>query len=274
MPKPKIVVHCLVKNEERFVWYALKSVLPFVDKVMVWDTGSTDNTVRLIKSINSKKIKLKILKSVDAVQHTNLRQQMLNQTNKEFSWLMILDGDEIWPKSQIKKMADYLKHTKDKAIVVKTRNLVGDIYHQLPESAGKYEIAGFKGHLGLRFISLDLPSLKIKNPHGGQTYTTKNTPLQKLEKGLRVLPNIYYFHVTHLERSTKDKDTLKRSFKRKFEIGEKVNKKDLPKLFFDKRPTFVPDVTQSMSKSFFLTSLIQTPLRKVKRTIFPSKSGY
>lgn len=274
MSKPKIIAHCLVKNEERFIWYALKSVLPFVDKIMLWDTGSTDDTIKIIRSINSKKIDLKILKSVDAIKHTKLRQQMLDKTPAGFTWLMILDGDEIWPKEQIKRVVSYLKNTKDKVVVVKTKNLVGDIYHQLPESAGKYNITGFKGHLGLRFINLSLPDLEVRNPHGGQTHTTKGIPLQELKTGLKVLPNIYYFHTTHLQRSTKDQDTLKRSFKRKFEIGEKINKKDLPKLFFDKRPAFVPDVTQPMSKLFMAMSMLQIPLKIIKKVFLPSKSGY
>lgn len=36
-----IVVHCMVRNEP-FVWYALKSVYPFVDTILLYDTGSYD----------------------------------------------------------------------------------------------------------------------------------------------------------------------------------------------------------------------------------------
>jgi len=56
MKKFKIVVHCLVKNEENFIWYAINSVLPFVDKIMIWDNDSTDKTIEIIKSIHSPKI--------------------------------------------------------------------------------------------------------------------------------------------------------------------------------------------------------------------------
>lgn len=272
--KNKIIVHCLIKNEERFIWYALKSVLPYVDKIMVWDTGSTDNTVVIIKSIKSNKISLKLLGSVNAIQHTKLRQQMLDQTPNGYTWLMILDGDEIWSETQLKKVTDYLKTTKNKVVVIKIRNLVGDIYHELPQSVGQYEIAGFKGHLGLRFINLKLPKLKIKNPHGGQTYTTNGIPLQELKTDIKVLPNIYYFHATHLQRSSQDKETLKRAFKRKFEIGEKVEIKELPKIFFTNTSSLVPNVTQPMDILTYLKSLVQTPLRKLKRLILPLKQGY
>ena len=48
--KNRITVHTLVKNEERWIWYALKSVLPFVDQIIVWDTGSTDKTTAIIRA--------------------------------------------------------------------------------------------------------------------------------------------------------------------------------------------------------------------------------
>jgi len=39
--KDAITAHMIVKNEEQWVWYALQSILPYVDKVIVYDTGST-----------------------------------------------------------------------------------------------------------------------------------------------------------------------------------------------------------------------------------------
>ena len=53
------VLPSLVKNEERFLWYAINSILPFVDKIMIWDTGSTDKTVEILKLITSPKISFK-----------------------------------------------------------------------------------------------------------------------------------------------------------------------------------------------------------------------
>ena len=46
-----ITAHCLVKNEENFVGYAIKSVVDFVDKVIVFDTGSTDKTIETVQSL-------------------------------------------------------------------------------------------------------------------------------------------------------------------------------------------------------------------------------
>lgn len=249
MRKNKIVVHCLVKNEENFIWYALQSVLPFVDKIMVWDTGSEDKTVKIIKSIKSPKIEFKEKGSVDSIGHTHVRQKMLDKTDKKkYRWLLILDGDEVWGEKELVAMISEANRKLPSAVIVRTINFVGDIYHQMPESEGKYEIAGHKGHLNIRLINLDLPNLKVENPHGGQTYTTNGVALQKLPKTkLFYSSDLFYFHSTHLQRSSRDKVTLKRSFKRKYELGEKILQKDLPKIFFSKHPSIVPDVTRRMN---------------------------
>ena len=51
-----IWAHTLVKNEERFVWFAINSVIDYVDEMRVWDNGSSDSTVKIIKSIKNSKI--------------------------------------------------------------------------------------------------------------------------------------------------------------------------------------------------------------------------
>lgn len=275
MYKPRIVAHCLVKNEERFIWYALNSVLPFVDEIFVWDTLSTDDTVKIIKSISSPKIKFNQLESVNALTHTQVRQQMLDTTPKnKFDWLMVLDGDEIWTPKAFKIVKQAMQGQPVNSLVVHSANLVGDIYHRLPESAGQYHFAGQKGHLNLRFIKLNLPELKVVNPHGGQTYQSQGKTLQnQTPPQLQVIPATY-FHVSHLTRSKADKNTLKRSFKKKFELGQKIAKKDLPSIFFETRPEIVPAVTQKMSPLVYLVCLLQTPFRRLKRRLITPRSGY
>lgn len=276
--RPKVIVHCLVSNEERFIWYALNSVLPFVEEIMVWDTGSTDDTVKIISSIEQsalgRKIKFKQLSSVDSLSHTQTRQKMLDETDKtKFDWLMILDGDEIWPEASFGVVFEAMEKSETNSIAVHTINFVGDIYHVLPESAGRYEIAGVKGQLNLRFIRLNLPELKVINPHGGQTYTSRGVPLQLLPKPKVIVLDTAYFHATHLVRSRNDKETLKRFFKRKYELGSKVSVSSLPPLFFT-APKSVPDITRPMSFFVWFLCLVETPLRRIRRILLPTKSGY
>jgi len=270
---PKIIVHCLVRNEERFVWYSITSVLPYVDKVMVWDTGSTDRTVEIIRLIKSPKIDFKEVGSVDVNTFTQVRQQMLDATPKDYDRLMLLDGDEIWPSFGIKTATDFChSHPESESLVVRSRNLVGDIYHCLPESAGKYHLAGHVGHLNLRFINLKkIPGLHAAKPHGQQGYFDSNdTLVQDLNPSFL---DIYYHHATHLIRSSSF-ETPKRQQKLKSELGSKILLKDQPEIFFIPHPNSVPDVTSSAPFSFWLKAALQTPPRRLKRTLFPPAHGY
>lgn len=277
MKQGRIIVHCLVGNDERFIWYALNSVLPFVDKIMVWDTRSTDMTMTIIRTIQSDKIELTEKGEVSAKGHTKMRDQMLKETNKsKYDWLLILDGDEIWPERMFNQMVEEAAKNNPTAVVVKTVNFVGDIYHRTPESAGHYRFGEKIGHYNLRLISLKTPDLHVAGPHGQQAYMSDATSLQNLPPDkLLILDNVSYFHATHLERSSYDQKTLKRAFKRKYEWGETINRTDLPEIFFQKeRPILVPDVTGKASLSFWLAAALQTIPKRLKRFLIPPKSGY
>ena len=41
-----LTAHIMVRNEP-FVWYAVRSVYPYVDKILLWDTGSDDECTRV-----------------------------------------------------------------------------------------------------------------------------------------------------------------------------------------------------------------------------------
>lgn len=276
----KIIVHCLVKNEERFVWYAINSVLSYVDKLMVWDTGSTDRTVQIIKTIKSAKISFFQFGPVDEYSYTIVRQQMLEQTPSDFTWLMILDGDEIWPNKSIRAVIKFVRENPGfESVVVRTSNLVGDIYHKLPESAGKYHLAGHAGHLNLRFINLhNIPGLHQAKPHGqhgffdGQGGMIQNRDPKKI-----AFIDVAYHHATHLVRSSSkqfDQLVVKRKNKYKVELGKNIPRDQIPEVFFASRPKIVPDVTQRASEWFWLQARLMTIPRRVKRFILPPKHGY
>ena len=275
MKKNKIVVHCIVKNEENFIWYALQSVLPFVDKIMVWDTGSGDKTVEIIKSIKSSKIDFVEKGPVDSNSFTGVRNEMIQATDKQkYNWLMILDGDEIWPDSSITKIVKYINsHPLTQAIFINTTNVVGDIYHKQPKSAGHYKIKGKVGHLSLRFINLqEVSNLKVDLPHGQQGFFSNGQLIQELPRVDYV--NTAYLHTTHLPRSSQDKSTIKRSLKLKYELGEKISLQDIPQIVFNDHPSIVPDITKRMGSWTYIKCLFFTLPRRLKRAIFQPSEGY
>ncbi len=246
---------------------------------MIWDSGSTDATLEIIKTIRSPKISKQKFSSISAETFPGFRQKMINETTNDFSWLMILDADEIWPEKSIKIATDFARNNLDfESIVVRTNNLVGDIYHRLPESAGRYNLAGKTGHLNLRFINLNIPGLHAAGVHGQQGYfDDHNQLIQDRDPQKIKFLDVAYHHASHLQRSNSrasDKQVTKRSPKMKYELGEKISRDTIPSIFFSPRPKIVPDVTRRASLSFWIKSVLLTIPRRVKRKLLPVGHGY
>lgn len=264
MFKTTIWVNCIVNNEENFIWFAVMSVVDFVDKILIWDTGSTDGTVEIIKEIKKKKgnkIEFKEVGHVDKYKFTKMRQAMLEQSDCDF--LLILDGDEIWWKDSIKKIVEEINAKGDKfeGIVVPMVVPVGDIYHLQEESAGRYEILGRKGHLSLRVINKKIPGLHADWPYGRESFLGgDNRLIQEREKIIFI--NAPYLHATHLRRSQS-----KREFdKFKYELGISVDKNfHFPEVFNENYPGIINSPWVKISGKELLKAKILTPLRKIKR---------
>ena len=197
--KTNLTIHCVVKNEEKWIWFALRSVLDIADKVLVYDTGSSDRTVDIIKSIKSKKIIFEGKGEVDAKGLTKLRKDQLKRTKTE--WFLILDGDEIWPENTKKELVGKIIKTDESkwGIVVRACNLVGDIYHYHPESVHyhwPYAPRNYKGWANLRILRKSAVS-DIKGDYPLEAYCDKhNVPIQNYgDKHLVFLKNRYQFHL-------------------------------------------------------------------------------
>lgn len=281
--KKSIWVHTLVKNEERYVWYAVMSVIDHVDKVLLWDTGSTDKTVEVIneiKKIKGEKIDFKEIGSVDPEQFTKVRQQMLEQTKS--NWFLIVDGDEVWWNNSIKKIVDTIQKEGDnlEMIVSPYYNIIGDIYHYQEEEAGRYQIDGRHGHINIRAINRNIEGLHFEKPHGQQgLYDQNGILIQERNKKQRKFIDAPYMHFTNMIRSYSRQSDLKvpkRKIKYKHEIGLSFsNDFNYPEIFYQERPTIVPSPWDKMSKSYYVRGLGETFLRKVKRRLIPFKnSGY
>ena len=278
----KIIAHSLVKNEERYIWYSIMSVINYVDKILVWDTGSTDKTPEIIELIKQKypqKIEYKECGDVTPDQYTVLRQKMLNETNSD--WFMILDGDEVWWEDSIKRVKGIIeKNGKDlDSLVSRYFNIVGDIYHYQPQSAGNYLIDGKKGHFNIRFINRNISGLYTAKPHGQHGYFDgKGISIQEKYHKKRIYIDSPYLHFTHMVRSSslaKDSEVIKRDIKYKYELGRSFAKDFYyPEVFFNEKPEIVNSVWENMNKGYYFLSIFQTPLKKIKRRIFPPAKGY
>lgn len=262
-----IWANTIVNNEENFIWFALMSVIDFVDRILIYDTGSKDNTVKIIKEVakmKRNKIILRQAGEANAEQISRLRQQMLEESNCD--WIIILDGDEIWWKGSVKKVINKIKKYDDRiiAIVVPVVIPVGDIYHIQESAAGRYNLVGRKGHYNLRAINRKIPGLHVDLTYPLEGYFDKENNLIQDNKHT-VFLNAPYFHATHLKRSG-----TKRNFdKNKSELGDPfpVGFK-YPEVFYQSYPQFVPSPWVKITGIKLFKSQLLTLLRKINRRIF------
>ena len=262
----KIWANCIVHNEENFIWFSIMSVIDYVDKILVWDSGSTDKTVEIIKEIKKKKgdkIEFKEVGSVDKLLFTKMRQKMLEQS--ECDWILVLDGDEVWWEESIKEIKEKIKSDGDKldAIVVPFYNIVGDIYHHQSSQAGQYRLLGKKGHLTVKAVNRKISGLHWSKPYGKEgLYDENGISIQNRETNRLVFLRSPFLHFTHLRRSPRD---LK---KFKYDLGIKFPKNfRYPEILNKERPEIVHSPWKRRSEKYKVISLIKKPYQILWRML-------
>lgn len=267
-----VCAHTLVKNEAVYLWYAATSVLPFVDKMLLWDTGSTDETFEIIKEIKKaykNKVEINTIGNVDIVQFSKVRNEMLKNTKED--WVLIVDGDEVWWDNEIRLITDTMKRSKYETIVSTYTNVIGDIYHYQDESAHHYSIDNIRGALNVRAFRTDIPGLHVDKPHGSQGYyDASGTLIQERERSGRLfIKSKAYLHFTHMNRAGKvshEHSVPKRRQKYKHELGIPFPYDFYyPETFFRPRPIAVQSVWQKRTIGYVIKSWLLNYPRKIRR---------
>lgn len=275
----RLWAHTLVKNEARWLWFAVTSIIDHVDRLLLWDTGSTDESLEIENLLKKKypgKIDIKEYGNITAESFADVRQEMLSIT--ESDWFLVLDADEIWWRSSIEALSLEIKKAGEvEAFVVPTVNLVGDIFHCQDESAGRYRFGNIKGHYNLRAVKRSIPGLNSQGVHGvwgwadekGQQIQNRNT--------FKIV-EAPYMHATFLQRSGSpggDLEVVKRQSKLKYELGKEFPLDYYyPEVFFQDRPSLIRSPWETMSGAFKFRAFFETPLRKFKRKVWKEEIGY
>jgi glycosyltransferase involved in cell wall biosynthesis len=274
-----IYAHTLFKNEERWLWFAVTSVIDHVDKLLLWDTGSTDRSWEIAKLLKAKykdKIDLRQYGEVTPETFPEVRQKMLEATDAD--WFVVVDADEIWWKGQFENLISEINNVNEKveSIVVRNINLVGDIYHHFEEGASNYTFGKLKGSYALRAIKRNIKGLCSEGRHGVWGWSDGQKQIQ--DRNTYKFVDASYLHTTFLPRGVNrlsDEKVPKRAKKLKYEIGvEFPIDYYYPECLFKERPEFIPSPWNRMSNSYYLKALIQTPFKKLKRRFKNEKVGY
>jgi len=263
----------LVKNEERWVWFAVNSVLSYVDKILIWDTGSSDKTKEVIATIKSRKIEFKEFGGVSKKEYGDMRQKMLEKTSSD--WVWIVDGDEIWPKSSTLQLIKEIKKAPKKIIgfCVRPINFVGDIRFIHPETfkgQSPHAPKGIHGFFSTRVFRRNIDGLHVSGEYGKESFLDKSgKTIRENKNRIKYLESVYYWHMSYLPRSTnrkKDREVMMRGKKRKFEIGIPRPKwVEVPEVFYKKRPRIAADPFFYMNPWQYFKAILQTPIKKIKR---------
>ena len=230
--------------------------------MIIWDTGSTDKTVEIIKSIGSPEISFEEKGPVSPQEFAKLRGEMVKMTDTD--WIFILDGDEIWSKAGIEEIIGLItKYGNSKDLIVSpVKMLIGDIYHYQEERAGRYNVKGKTGHFNVRAVR-NFDGLRVKGFFGNEGYTDiNNTDIQNLPEERIIFAKNNYLHASHLKRSSKVNP------KYKYELGIPFPKDYFyPEVFFKPRPVIVPSPWQAITAGYKLNAFWQTLLKKIKRRL-------
>ncbi|MEI8232337.1 MAG: glycosyltransferase [bacterium] len=262
-----ITVHMVIKNEDQWIWFAINSILPYVDSVLITDTGSTDNTVRIVREVKSDKI---IFNEINVTTRDGIalvRQAQIDSTRTK--WIWIVDGDEIYGTSTAKEIVEATKKGNYSAIVVRRYDLLGDIYHRQIESVGSYNMFGQSGHLLIRLLNKEvLKGLAVKGQYPLESYFDgSGRCVNDLAKKDVYITQNYLYHAMYLKRSSEGSNLpmFNRS-KYKIETGIGIDG-IIPEVFSLPRPPLVPDPLVRRSLGYELIAQVVTPIKNIKRSL-------
>lgn len=276
----KIYAHTLFRNEEKWLWYSVTSVINHVDKLLLWDTGSTDNSFEIakkLKLIYKDKIDLRQYGKVTSKTFYKARQAMLDETDAD--WFIVVDADEIWWNKSIESVVSSInKFDKTiESIVVPTVNLIGDMYHYQGSDSGNYKFGDLVGHYNLRAVNRSIDGLCSSGVHGTWGWAD-NTGKQIQDRNTYQFLDAPYLHATFMPRGENREDDAivpKRYKKLKYEIGNSFPLDYYyPESFFGEKPESISSPWKVMSMPYKLRAMVETPLKKIKRKVLNEKVGY
>jgi tetratricopeptide (TPR) repeat protein len=105
MPRPTVELSMIVRNEARTLDRCLASAAPLVDRIVVGDTGSTDDTLSIARLYHAETF------SLDWNDHFALARNRLLQ-HARCDWVLVLDADEMLDRDAAATLPSLLADTR------------------------------------------------------------------------------------------------------------------------------------------------------------------
>jgi len=116
--KKKIVAIILTHNSEHIIKKTIKSAQKVTKNVVIVDSYSNDNTLKIVKLLNCKIIKKKF------INYSNQRNFIIRKYNKLCDWQLHLDADEILTQKLIKSINVILASEEKKHVYLIKRSVI------------------------------------------------------------------------------------------------------------------------------------------------------
>ncbi len=161
----------IVKDEENNLKKCLESVRDVVSEIIVVDTGSTDNTVKIARSHGARVIEHKWEDDFSKARNESIK-------NASSDWILFLDADEILDKSSFLFLKSLKKSEEPVAYYVKIVNISDNVSED--QSSEHYSLRLFNNQKGFKFTGciheqLRLTDKGLKYSRVLSTVTVKHT---------------------------------------------------------------------------------------------------
>lgn len=109
----------IVKNEQKYIEQCLNSVVSLVDEMIIVDTGSTDDTLKIASQFQPKIFQYEWENDFGKARNYSL-------AHATGDWILVLDADESIYSEDIQKLIDILEKTKANGIGLKFHNFIDE----------------------------------------------------------------------------------------------------------------------------------------------------
>lgn len=200
-----LTAHMIVKNEDQWIYFSVMSIISHVDKLLIFDNGSTDKTVEIIKYLlNDESVSSKIIfaekPQISPEDFWQLRQEQIALT--ETDYMMVVDGDEIYWDASMRELRKILDEERPELVTAHFINCGGDIYHYRDNNREHYCIDGVHGAYTNRVFSMHIEGLHCSGKYGIEGYKDKNNQDIQNHGRKNIFMTQPYLHMSLLKRSS------------------------------------------------------------------------
>lgn len=211
-----ISINIMAYNEERCIERCINSIINLADEIIIVDTGSTDNTINILKSFQSEKIKIYFQKWNN--NFSEIRNVMISLSTKDV--IFQIDADEYLENNinfkKIKKIINSLdKQSTFSPYII---DFYGSGYFSnlnriFPNNGNFYFFGIIHEELRCKFDKFNQKKVDIKLLHDGYIKEVidkkkkgrRNISLSKKMKALEISnPRWYYYYIKDLFNYSKN----------------------------------------------------------------------